>query len=210
MAGITLTGTKPQRIARVETSDDRPDWIEGATGLNKQKATKNLTIKREGGDELEMCHKVAYYLVAKFIRRTLKGKTVTEAVAWLEDETLDLTRLGGHISVTRRGSHHMAKKQPRYTAEFRLQMVELHRRGRRFDELSKEFGVTSWSIRQWVKQAARDAGQGDGGLTSTEREELSRLRRENRVLQEERDILSKAAAWFAQENVGTPKKRSDS
>jgi len=104
----------------------------------------------------------------------------------------------------------MAKKQPRYTAEFRLQMVELHRRGRSFAELAKEFGVTSWSIRQWVKQAARDEGQGDGGLTSTEREELTRLRRENRVLQEERDILSKAAAWFATEHSATSKRSSGS
>lgn len=104
----------------------------------------------------------------------------------------------------------MAKKQPRYTAEFRLQMVELHRRGRRFDELAKEFGVTSWSIRHWVKQAARDAGEGDGGLTSTERDELTRLRREIRVLQEERDILSKAAAWFATEHSATFKRSSGS
>lgn len=106
----------------------------------------------------------------------------------------------------------MAKKQPRYTAEFRRQMVELHRKGRGFEELAKEFGVTSWSIRQWVRQAARDTGQsdGDGGLTTSEREELTRLRRENRVLQEERDILSKAAAWFATENSATSKRFSGS
>jgi transposase len=104
----------------------------------------------------------------------------------------------------------MAKKQPRYTAEFRRQMVELHRKGRGFEELANEFGVTSWSIRHWVKQAARDEGQGDGGLTSTEREELTRLRRENRVLQEERDILSKAAAWFATEHSATSKRSSGS
>jgi len=108
------------------------------------------------------------------------------------------------------GSYHMAKKQPRYTPEFRRQMIELHRRGRGFEELAKEFGVTSWSIRQWVKQAARDVGQGDGGLTSTERQELTRLRRENRVLQEERDILSKAAAWFATQNSATSKRSSGS
>ena len=104
----------------------------------------------------------------------------------------------------------MAKKQPRYTPEFRRQMIELHRRGRGFEELATEFGVTSWSIRQWVKQAARDVGQGDGGLTSTERQELTRLRRENRVLQEERDILSKAAAWFATQNSATSKRSSGS
>jgi transposase len=57
-----------------------------------------------------------------------------------------------------------------------------------------------------VKQEARDAGNSDGGLTSTEREELARLRRENRKLKEERNILSKATAWFATE--GSPSKRS--
>jgi len=61
----------------------------------------------------------------------------------------------------------------------------------------------------WVKQDARDAGKGGGDLTSAEREELARLRRENRKLQEEREILSKAAAWFATEKP-TSKRSSDS
>lgn len=88
----------------------------------------------------------------------------------------------------------MPKKQPKYTPEFRRQMVELHRVGRSFEELAKEFGVTSWTIRYWVKQAAREAGAGDGGLSTIERQELTRLRRENRQLKLEREILSKAAA----------------
>jgi transposase len=104
----------------------------------------------------------------------------------------------------------MAKSQPRYTPEFRRQMVGLHRAGRTFDELAKEFGPTSWSIRQWVKRADRDDGRGDGGLTTAEREELARLRRENRKLKEEREILAKAAAWFANEKPATPKRSSDS
>ena len=104
----------------------------------------------------------------------------------------------------------MAKSPPQYTPEFRRQMVGLHRAGRKFDELAKEFGVTSWTIRQWVKRADRDGGGGDGGLTTPEREDLARLRRENRKLREEREILSKAAAWFASENLGTPKRSSDS
>jgi len=104
----------------------------------------------------------------------------------------------------------MGKPLKRYTPEFRRQMVELHRTGRSFSELAKEFGCTTWSIRQWVKQAERDAGRGDGGVTSAEREELTRLRRENRRLREEREILSKAAAWFANEKVATPKRSSDS
>jgi transposase len=104
----------------------------------------------------------------------------------------------------------MAKSQPRYTPEFRRQMVALQRAARTFDECAAEFGVTSWSIRQWVKRADRDDGRGDGGLTTAEREELTRLRRENRRLREEREILSKAAVWFANEKPATPKRSSDS
>jgi transposase len=100
----------------------------------------------------------------------------------------------------------MANKSVRYTPEFKRQMVELVRSGRKAGDLSREFGPTAWSIAPWVKQAAGDAGKGDGGLTSAEREELSRLRRENRKLKEEREILSKAAAWFATESG--PSKRS--
>ena len=104
----------------------------------------------------------------------------------------------------------MGKPQPRYTPEFRQQMVSLHRAGRALKELSSEFGVTSWTIRSWVKQADRDTGKGDGGLTTAERDEMVRLRREVRRLKEERDILSKAAAWFANEKPATPKRSSDS
>ena len=104
----------------------------------------------------------------------------------------------------------MGQKIKRYAPEFRRQMVELRRAGRSFAELATEFGCTSWSIRQWVKRADRDCGKGDGGLTSAEREELMRLRRENRKLLQERDILSKAAAWFANEKPATPKRSSGS
>jgi transposase len=104
----------------------------------------------------------------------------------------------------------MGKSQPKYTPEFRRQMVQLYRAGRGFNDLASEFGVTSWSIRQWVKRADLDAGSGDGGLTSEERLELTRLRRENRQLREEREILSKATAWFAKASTATPKRSSDS
>jgi transposase len=89
-------------------------------------------------------------------------------------------------------------------------MVELVRIGRKYDDLAAEFGCSSWTIRQWVKRAERDAGRGDGGLSSTERSELTRLRRENRQLKLEREILAKAAAWFATESTATPKRSSDS
>ena len=104
----------------------------------------------------------------------------------------------------------MSKKGKRYTVEFRYQIVQLVRAGRAIPELSKEFGVSIWSIRNWVKQAARDAGTGDQGLTSLEREELTRLKHEVRQLRQEREILSKAAAWFARENIEIPKRSSDS
>jgi transposase len=88
-------------------------------------------------------------------------------------------------------------------------MVDLVRSGRSPAALSKEFEPTAWTISLWVRQAQRDGGKGDGGLTTAEREELSRLRRENRKLKEEREILSKAAAWFATES-GTSKRSSGS
>jgi transposase len=100
----------------------------------------------------------------------------------------------------------MADTTIRYTPEFRRQMVALVRTGRTPASLSKEFGPSAMTIGTWVKRAERDEGKGDGGLTSAEREELTRLRRENRKLREEREILSKAAAWFATESG--PSKRS--
>jgi transposase len=85
-------------------------------------------------------------------------------------------------------------------------MVELVRAGRSPEQLAKEFEPTAKSIREWAAQADRDEGRREDGLASAEREELVRLRRENKQLKLERDILSKAAAWFAQEtNVIPPK-----
>ena len=76
------------------------------------------------------------------------------------------------------------------------------RAGRAPKQLSREFGCSYWSIQSWVKQADRDAGRGSGGLTSAERQELTRLKRENRQLKEEREILSKAAAWLCVQKGG--------
>ena len=104
----------------------------------------------------------------------------------------------------------MAKTRPPYTAEFRRQMVDLVHAGRTPEQLAEEFEPTAQSIRNWVAQADRDAGRRGDGLTSTEREELERLRRENRQLKLERDILSKAAAWFARETNTIPPKGSGS
>ncbi len=104
----------------------------------------------------------------------------------------------------------MAKKSAPYSPEFRRQMVELVRAGRSPEELAKEFEPSAQAIRNWVAQAGRDEGHRSDGLTSVERQELSRLRRENRQLRLEREILSKAAAWFARETKAVPSKDSDS
>ena len=89
-------------------------------------------------------------------------------------------------------------------------MVELVRAGRTPGELAREFECSDQTIRNWVRQAERDEGRRDDGLTTDERTELQRLRRENRQLREEREILAKATAWFARETGSTSKGRSNS
>jgi transposase len=100
-------------------------------------------------------------------------------------------------------------RQP-YPLEFRRQMVELVRAGRTPEELAQEFEPTAKAIRNWVKQSDLEEGRLEESLTSAEREELRRLRREVRQLREEREILAKAAAWFARETGSIPSKDSDS
>jgi len=104
----------------------------------------------------------------------------------------------------------MGKTRPAYPPEFRRQIVELVRSGRTPEELAREFEPSAQSIRIWVRQADRDDGRRADGLTTLEREELRRLRRENRQLREEREILAKAAAWFARETDSVPPKSSSS
>ena len=104
----------------------------------------------------------------------------------------------------------MPKSRPPYPPEFRRQMVELVRAGRTPEELSREYEPTAQSIWNWVRQADRDEGIRQDGLTTDEKEELRRLRREVRVLRQEKEILKKAAAWFAQETGSTPGGRSSS
>jgi len=84
-----------------------------------------------------------------------------------------------------------------YTPEFRAEAVRLSlQRGERWHEVARELGISVETLRQWRKQGAIDAGLADG-LTSREQQELQRLRRRARVLEEERDILKKAVAFFA-------------
>ncbi len=98
----------------------------------------------------------------------------------------------------------MPRRRAPYPTEFRHQMVELVRTGRKPEELSGEFEPSAQAIRNWVAQADRDEGRRTDGLTSCEREELRRLKRENRRLRQEREILAKAAAWFARETGSIP------
>lgn len=97
-----------------------------------------------------------------------------------------------------------------YPEEFKRKLVALVREGRSPEELSKQFEPSGQAIRNWVSQADRDEGRREDGLTTTEREELQRLRRENERLREEREILKKAAAWFAQESKAAPNGSSNS
>ncbi len=104
----------------------------------------------------------------------------------------------------------MSKTRAPYPPEFRQQIVELVRAGRSPESLGREFEPSAQAIRNWVTQADRDEGRRADGLTSAEGEELRRLKRENRRLRQEREILAKAAAWFARETDSIPSKSSSS
>ena len=104
----------------------------------------------------------------------------------------------------------MPRTRRPYPEEFKQQMIDLVRAGRTPEELSREFEPTAQSIRNWVVQADRDEGRRKDGLTTAERQEVVKLRREVRRLREERDILAKATAWFARETDSKSKKSSSS
>ncbi|WP_412734366.1 transposase [Krasilnikovia sp. MM14-A1259] len=98
----------------------------------------------------------------------------------------------------------MGKKRPRprrsFTPEFKAEIVELCQRGdRTIRQVSQDFDLTETAVRDWVKQADLDTGARTDGLTSDERAELAALRRENRRLREDVDILKRATAFFANE-----------
>ena len=98
----------------------------------------------------------------------------------------------------------MERKKPRprrsFTPQFKAEIVELCQRGdRSIGQVARDFDLTETAVREWVRQAERDAGTGDGGLTSAERQELAALRRENRRLRGDVEILRRATAFFAKE-----------
>jgi transposase len=94
------------------------------------------------------------------------------------------------------------KKRRSFTKEFKGEVVQLCRAGdRSTNQVAKDLGLTATAVCEWVRQAGIDAGGGDKGeLSSAEKQELTQLRRDNRVLREEREILKKAAAFFAKES----------
>jgi transposase len=98
----------------------------------------------------------------------------------------------------------MGKKKPRprrsFTPEFKAEIIELCQRGdRSVRQVARDFDLTETAVREWVKQAERDTGtRQDGGLTTVERAELADLRRENRRLREDVEILKRATAFFAE------------
>ena len=112
----------------------------------------------------------------------------------------------------------MPKTRPPYAPEFRRQMIDLVRAGRDPTELAREFEPSSQAIRNWVAQADREEGRREAkppaalpaALPAAERDELARLRRENKQLRLERDILSRATAWFARETGVIPSGSSNS
>jgi transposase len=104
----------------------------------------------------------------------------------------------------------MPRTRPPYPKEFRKQIVALAQSGRSPKELAEEFEPSEATIRHWLKQADIDIGTRSDGPTTAERDELRRLRKELRRLKQERDILAKAAAWFARETKAVPPKSSGS
>lgn len=104
----------------------------------------------------------------------------------------------------------MPRTRPPYPAAYRQRILELARKGRTAWSLSQEFEPTAATIRSWIIQAGIDDAVFEGGVSSDDTTELSELRREVAVLREEKEILAKAAAWFAEETGRTPRGRSSS
>jgi transposase len=99
----------------------------------------------------------------------------------------------------------MSEPKKAYAAEFKRRMVELVRAGRSPESLAREFEPSANTIRKWATQADVDEGLRAEGLTTAERRELRELRRKVKQLELEREILGKAAGWFARESITLPK-----
>ena len=105
----------------------------------------------------------------------------------------------------------MTTRRSAYPAEFREQILNLYRNGSTVDELAEEFEPHKETIKNWIRKEGIERGETSAALKPESAEaENKRLRKENRRLQQERDILAKAAAWFARETNSIPKGPSDS
>lgn len=101
----------------------------------------------------------------------------------------------------------MPRTRPPYPPEFRAEAVKLARSSHKLlSELARDLGVSTETLRNWLKQERVDTGERNG-VTTDEREELRRLRKENKVLREEREVLRKATAFFAREEKGSRRRR---
>ncbi len=101
----------------------------------------------------------------------------------------------------------MPKTRPPYPPEFKAEAVKLARSSRKpLSGLARDLGVSTETLRNWLKQEQIDTGKREG-ITTDEREELGRLRRENKILKEEREVLRKATAFFASEENDTRRRR---
>ena len=94
----------------------------------------------------------------------------------------------------------MPRTRPQYPEQFRREAVELLRQGRSLGELAKSLGCSPQTLRNWRRQDQLDRRERDDGVTTDQRAELARLRRENQRLRQERDLLKRAAAFFATES----------
>lgn len=96
----------------------------------------------------------------------------------------------------------MGRKRPYYTPEFRSEAVSLFRRSDKpVGKLATDIGISEPTLRRWAKQADIDEGKGpEGALTTEERKEIRKLRRQVKQLTEERDFLKKVSSFFAREN----------
>jgi len=117
---------------------------------------------------------------------------------------VDTLRLG---TIESQKGVHMPRTRPPYPPEFRAEAVKLARSSEKpISEVARDLGVSSESLRNWLKQERIDTGERNG-VTTDEREELRRLRKENKVLKEEREVLRKATAFFAREENDTRRRR---
>ena len=124
-------------------------------------------------------------------------------------QTLDLTRFGGDLKTWGESPEQevtMPTSHPPYPPEFRAEAIRLIRTsGKSMAQIARELEVSTETLRLWRKQADIDAGLRHDGLTTEESEEVRQLRREIKRLREEREILVKAAAFFAKETGQTPR-----